>query len=242
MEKDLRIKKTSAADLVCARMREMVIDGTWPVNEKIPSEGKLAETFGVNRLTVRNALQRLNALGVLKTHVGDGTYVVAFDFDKHLSDIADFYVTGSVVDATMEFRSIIETAAARLAVERCKPRDLEAMKACCEAFEEEVARFYTLTDSRLKHESFLKTVDIGLAFHTELFRMAGNELLLLSFSLAKEPVRRHMARNAALRINDPKGHHSSVWVKAYWGVCRAIEAGDAEACCRELKKLIELKA
>ena len=76
MEKDLRIKKTSAADLVCARMREMVIDGTWPVNEKIPSEGKLAETFGVNRLTVRNALQRLNALGVLKTHVGDGTYVV----------------------------------------------------------------------------------------------------------------------------------------------------------------------
>ena len=90
MEKDLRIKKTSAADLVWARMREMVIDGTWPVNEKIPSEGKLAETFSVNRLTVRNALQRLNALGVLKTHVGDGTYVVAFDFDKHLSDIADF--------------------------------------------------------------------------------------------------------------------------------------------------------
>lgn len=43
-----------------------------------PSESDLADLFGVNRLTVRLALQKLNTLGILDTRVGDGTYVCAF--------------------------------------------------------------------------------------------------------------------------------------------------------------------
>ena len=88
MAKNLKIKKTSAADLVCRKMRELIVDGTWAINEKIPSEADLAENFGVNRLTVRIALQRLNALGVLETRVGEGTFVRSFDFDKHLAEIS----------------------------------------------------------------------------------------------------------------------------------------------------------
>lgn len=242
MSKSLKIKKTSAADLVCAKMREMVIDGTWAANTKLPSEGELAESFGVNRLTVRIALQRLNALGILDTRVGDGTYVIQFDFARHMNDIADFYVTNEVLDATLEYRGIIEKAAARLAIDRFDVKELEAMKACCQAFEEEVARFYTLSDPHAQHESFLRTVDIGLAFQETLVRMAKNELLDLSFSIAKEPIRRHMVRNAALRINDPAGEHSAVWVQAYRSICDAIEARDEAACVAGIERIIDLKS
>ena len=72
---DLKIKKKSTADLVCEKMKSMISNGTWQYYQKIPSESDLAEMFGVNRLTVRIALQRLNALGILDTRVGDGTYV-----------------------------------------------------------------------------------------------------------------------------------------------------------------------
>lgn len=241
MPSDLKIKKTSAADLVCEKMREMVIDGTWPARSKLPSEGDLAERFGVNRLTVRIALQRLNALGILETRVGDGTYVIPFDFAKHINELADFYVTDEVMDATLEYRGIIETAAAELAIRRHAPQELEAMKACCRAFEEEVARFYTLETADEKHASFLRTVDIGLAFHETLLKMTKNELLELAFTLAREPIRRHMAKNAALRINDPSGEHSKVWVKAYFSVADAIERGDEAACRQAIRKLINLK-
>ena len=61
MARSLKIKKVSAADLVCSKIKELVTNGTWATDQKIPSESELADTFGVNRLTVRIALQRLNA-------------------------------------------------------------------------------------------------------------------------------------------------------------------------------------
>ena len=60
-----KIKKESAVDKLCSILREQILSGTWRTNEKIPTEHELAERFGLNRMTVRAALQRLNALGIL---------------------------------------------------------------------------------------------------------------------------------------------------------------------------------
>ena len=59
MEKNKKIRKMSAPDLVCERIQEMIAQGSWSYDQKIPSENELAESFGVNRLTVRIALQKL---------------------------------------------------------------------------------------------------------------------------------------------------------------------------------------
>ena len=91
MVKNLKIKKVSAADMVCSKMKDLVVKGEWAVGDKIPSESDLAESFGVNRLTVRIALQRLNALGILETRVGDGSYVRSFDFSNHIAEISDLF-------------------------------------------------------------------------------------------------------------------------------------------------------
>mgnify|MGYP001029841762 FL=1 len=241
MAKSLKIKKTSAADLVCQKMKELVADGTWVADQKIPSEADLAENFGVNRLTVRIALQRLNALGVLETRVGEGTYVRTFDFDKHLTEIADFYVNDKVMDDALEFRGVIELAAAKLAIDRWHGEDLERVRACCEAFEQEVSRFYSLTDPIEKQQSFVQTVDIGLALQNEIVKLSGNALLSYAFSIAKDPIRKHMIRNAVTRIHDPRGNHSKVWVKAYWDVYEGLKARDRDATMGALKRVINIK-
>lgn len=41
----------------------------------IPSEHELKERFNVNRNTIRAALNRMNALGIIETRQGDGTYL-----------------------------------------------------------------------------------------------------------------------------------------------------------------------
>ena len=66
-------KKTSAADAVCEALRSQISSGVWKVGDRLPCEGELAERYGVNRLTVRVALQKLNALGVVETRAGAGT-------------------------------------------------------------------------------------------------------------------------------------------------------------------------
>lgn len=238
MARSLKIKKVSAADLVCSKIKELVTNGTWVADQKIPSESELADTFGVNRLTVRIALQRLNALGILNTRVGDGTYVKTFDFSTHIEEISDFYVNDKVLHDTQEYRWVIESAAIKLAFERPNERLLKKLAQCCKDFEDEVARYYTLTNSEDKKESLGKTVDIGLDFHSVLCELSDNELLRLAFSICKAPIRQHMLVNAMKRIDDPAGNKSIVWVKTYWNVYEAIKSGDIDACFGNLKRLI----
>jgi DNA-binding GntR family transcriptional regulator len=50
-------------------------DGTFTPGDKLPSESRLAEEFGVNRLTVRRAIEELARAGALESRQGSGTYV-----------------------------------------------------------------------------------------------------------------------------------------------------------------------
>ena len=156
MKKDIRIKKVSAADMVFDKMKEFILNGTWPLHEKVPSEGELAEAFGVNRLTVRIALQRLNALGILDTRVGDGTYVCSFDFDQHIHEISDFYMSPGLLEDVTEYRKAIQLECARLAVKRATEEELLELRSCCERFEKELDRYYTLTDPEAQQKIFMK--------------------------------------------------------------------------------------
>ena len=101
---ETKIKKVSTVDLITEKMKTFILDGTWALNKKIPSESELANIFGVNRFTVRMALQKLNIIGVLETKAGDGTYVRSFDFEKHMEQIYDFYMTPKLLDDITEFR------------------------------------------------------------------------------------------------------------------------------------------
>ena len=49
--------------------------GVLPSNAKLPSTRKLAIDLGVNRITVVNAYAELEAMGLVRNHLGSGTYV-----------------------------------------------------------------------------------------------------------------------------------------------------------------------
>ena len=235
--KSLKIKKISAADIVTDRIRDSVLDGTWPIGEKIPSESALAETFGVNRLTVRIALQKLNALGVLETKDGEGTFVKAFNFKKHISQISDFYMSDEVMKSIGEFRSIIEVECARLAVKCVTEKDLEPLRKACDVFENEVKAYDELKTYEEKRASYLRTIDQTLLIHTELCRLSGNQLLAMSFEVAEEPIRRYMLKKAEHRMED-KDESGNVWVKAHRAIYDSLLEKDFEKCKRVLLLII----
>lgn len=60
---------------ISAWLREKITDGTFAVNDKIPSENELALQFGYSRQTVRQAIGSLEADGILTRAQGSGTYV-----------------------------------------------------------------------------------------------------------------------------------------------------------------------
>ena len=54
-----------------------IADGTYAPGDKLPSESRLAEELGINRLTVRRAIEELARAGVVESRQGSGTFVSA---------------------------------------------------------------------------------------------------------------------------------------------------------------------
>ena len=61
------VKKVNIGDQVYNQMKDQIMSGVWVPGEKIPSENQLMEVFGVSRGTVRQAIQKLSAVGLLET-------------------------------------------------------------------------------------------------------------------------------------------------------------------------------
>src|ERR1035437_9782899 len=60
--------------LKCA-VRDAIDLGYWQAGEQLPNENKLAEDFGVSKITVRQALRQLADLGYVRREQGRGTFV-----------------------------------------------------------------------------------------------------------------------------------------------------------------------
>ena len=71
--------------------------------EMIPSERKMAETYGVNRMTVKRAIEKLVEEGYLVRKPGSGTYVAKWDNKKIDYDDA---LQGSNVGITAMLKTI----------------------------------------------------------------------------------------------------------------------------------------
>ena len=60
---------------IADNLRELILNETYTVGEKIPTEDELSLQFQVGRQTVRNAVKLLEESGYLKKVQGSGTYV-----------------------------------------------------------------------------------------------------------------------------------------------------------------------
>lgn len=56
-------------------IRDKIANGEYAIGSCLPSERRLAETYGINRLTVRAALKNLRQEGLIVAHQGRGNFV-----------------------------------------------------------------------------------------------------------------------------------------------------------------------
>jgi len=64
--------------------------GHWSSDQQLPNEGKLAELFGVSKITVRQALQELADLGYIRREQGRGTFVSKTKFGQGPRELMSF--------------------------------------------------------------------------------------------------------------------------------------------------------
>lgn len=216
------IKKVNVGEQVLFQLKRMLIDGEWEPGSKIPSENELAELFGVSRITVRQALQKLNALGLIETKLGDGSYVRKLDIGDSMNALIPVMYLGDQSDAQVfEFRLIIETGCTRLAVQRATQADIDELK----VFLQEMVTSKENSDIK----GFSKS---DLRFHLKIAQMTRNALFIKTNSILQDVLEQSMDT-----VIDKMGFENGIYYHRQ--IVKAFEEGDEEEAVKMMKAHIE---
>ena len=146
------VRPQSLADETYRQLLLQLDMGAWRTADKLPTEKALAESFGVSRPILREALARLKADGRIESRQGAGAFVA--DRNKisafRIADTRVASATGNVsmhdVDLAdrseremLELRQIVESGAAELAAARRTPHEIDAIRSAVEAMDRAIA-------------------------------------------------------------------------------------------------------
>lgn len=135
------VGRGTAVDAITEQMRARILSGAWAAGAKLLSERELAQQLAVNRLTLRAALARLEALGLVATQHGIGT--VVRDFRQHggIESLPELLAVMRTRDSrayiahvrdVLELRRAVATEAVALAAARHTAEDLLHLESLAE--------------------------------------------------------------------------------------------------------------
>jgi GntR family transcriptional repressor for pyruvate dehydrogenase complex len=214
-------EKKGVADDVFNQLIGNISDKTWPEGGKIPSENELAKTFRVSRVSVRAAIQRLIALGILESYQGGGTYVARQNGRQAVHPlITGLAVNPISVAELIELREAIEVAICGHAALRADAADLNKLKEILENMSAAVEKGQTR-----------KYCKADMEFHLALAHACGNSAFRYIYEMIQDTIYEHFIDNA-----NRYGRFDSL--KFHYDVYKAINKKDAAAAVRAMKKIL----
>lgn len=127
----------SVAESVVEHVENMILDGVISAGTKLPSERRLAEALNVSRTSLREALAKLGAKGIIEF---DGrNAVIASVFDIMISGMRDDLFDAPVEDL-VEFWITLNAATARLASQRITSNDVRTLEAVVIGLRDDIER------------------------------------------------------------------------------------------------------
>jgi GntR family transcriptional repressor for pyruvate dehydrogenase complex len=211
------IKKTRVAEEVADRIRVLMLDGTFPPGEPLPSERHLAERFGVSRGSIRDALRTLETIGLLETRHGQGTFPHELSVDRLVAPLASVMAYRSdLQDELLDVRRMFEPAVARVAALRASNEDLSDLQRLLDA-------------QRQKLKTGQSAIAEDTAFHAILARSTRNRVVMSIMTTLNDllvesrthsleqkgrparSVEGHEAVVAALQRKDPEGASQAMY-------------------------------
>jgi GntR family transcriptional regulator, transcriptional repressor for pyruvate dehydrogenase complex len=156
--------RLSTAEAVVNYIKKQIEDGSLKSVEKLPKELLLRKDLGVSRFTLREALARLNALGITKTTQGKGTTIAEKMSSSTLTDVfIPLFANQSIKSAVdfFEARLIIESEAVMLSAKRRSDEDLRQ-------FEVILAESRRLINDAKCYE------ELDFLFHRQISQSSGN--------------------------------------------------------------------
>ncbi|HEY1549910.1 MAG TPA: FadR/GntR family transcriptional regulator [Kofleriaceae bacterium] len=222
------VEKQRVAEEIAEQLRALILNGQYPPGSKLPPERELSKRLRVNRASLREALKKLEHLGLVRIRQGDGTRVQNFmetggiELVQHLLPLAGG--KPELIRDLLEFRRIMGREIARLAAAR-GGRD-----------KDQTLRLRALADKADQTTGAAELFDLDFEFYVALAAMCGNQVMLLLINTVRDGVRGFMPllANLAGPQDQVRKHHRDL--------IAAIEKADAANAGRIADEYLKLGA
>ncbi len=127
------VKPRKVVDEILNILLEGILTGELKPGDKLPPERTLAEKFSVHRNSVREALKKLEMLGLVEIKQGDGTFVGSVTEQGNILLLEYIMqnpelVTMKILKDLLRLRYVIETDAAYLAALNRDQKDIDVLE------------------------------------------------------------------------------------------------------------------
>ncbi len=209
------IKPKKVSTQIADQIRASILSGDFSPGDKLPPERELAESFGVSRPSVREALNALASAGLVRSNQGGGTIVLSLvetASGNPLSGLIRMQQDRAL--DVIEVRKCMESWTAFYAAQRALPEDVRRMGTVIAGMEQNL-------------EGLKPSEDLDANFHILVARATHNivwlHLMQNIFDAMKE-FQQSVWRAVYITGDD---HH--MLYRHHRSVFEAIEARDAEA-------------
>ena len=148
---------------ILRQFQELLSNEKLKPGDKLPPERQLAETLGVSRPALRQALSILEAQNIIDCRQGDGNYVLPLSQNLFNPVVMGFYMNQGKWENILEFRYILEVNIIRLVTLKIS--------------EEQILELDQIVGRMENFQTLEIRKELNNTFHFSLIKMSGNSLV-----------------------------------------------------------------
>jgi len=213
------IDRHTTADLIVERIASVIKDRKLAAGERLPGEHELVEQLKVSRPVLREALARLQSMGLVDIQRGRGTFVASGTSLANCVRLLRSAVTISPQEllSYVELRAAIEVQAARQAAERATQSDVAELTALLKQLDDEMLPYPDV-------------LELDFQFHRKLLDIAGNPLMQNMMEVIYEFVLTQMVRTT------PSPRDSQFVRRLHKAILKAVREHDPDAAASAMQR------
>lgn len=198
MELNKILSRESFPEIIANKLEEMIINGKFVSEQKLPSEQTLADEFGVSRPVIRESMKILKERGLVIQKNGGGTFICEPDSDLVTETLNRIVHLKNIdIDDIFSLRITLETMAIELAAARADDEELNELQAINDHM-------------RKSKEDVGERAKADVLFHRKIAQMSGNMLLevfveamaSLVTPVVKYTLDRHVGNEEGIEFHD----------------------------------------
>ncbi len=222
MKMDKLIKRNHYEEIT-DRLKQLILNGDLRIGDQLPSTKDMSEQFGVSRLTTREALSALKAMGLIEIRQGGRCKVIANQIvTAGIPGLQALQMNRTTLLDLLEVRQSLEVSNASMAARKRTDEDIAALEG-------------VISEMALAIGDDLEGERTDLLFHLMLVKATHNPIMLQLFETIVQQMEEAIreVRRVELYANRPVARKL---YREHASICKAVREGNVNAAANSMRR------